>query len=855
MTDREKSLSTWVQILDTGEQLTPVDLIQLISAMQNGVRDLLTAQAGLPERSIPGRDIGALQESTRALIDAMRYFVEGDNSTINEQLIPSALAYKIVSDLRKSAIEKQKEYRRKVEMIHGLLIDLVSRLSKGITNTNKKILLPLSEQLAAQKGIRMKDVAQMLSEDRHIQLELELSKSDLMDIFQNEDNEDTLSKLRTALKSEEGPSQEFKNLHGQRIINRTARLQVRPAEAHVLGERANAMIETLLKGAPSFRFNSEVMQTNDVEMLKDMLTRVPINADALKMVQSANAKLAIMRGQHLIDTQADSKYEESVLEEFRRVFTGLIHIGKNGKIILNPPRDEKGNVLDSQEDLEGNDQWMYLGRISIPEEAKSDLSRVRKIILSGREEVLSILDGVRAKFLLTQNDTPKNIKDLPTNEDGLTIFDLKLVKALGILISFFGGKPIPISLEYTALTGGTNGRSGGNHFSLHGVWSFQHRSKLNDIDNTTGCLRTEATPVEMLIGAFLTEIDDEEDHNIYKGNRNIATAEKLGVTMTFDEFTLDLMESIQTKHDFGFRSLSRAPEISKDIHRTFRDYHEINIGVGDLELMPEDVDIEKLLEFQMVPISRIYEGNVLLFLEILTRTKADSNELENYTTLLYIMRYHKAQLRNVINICTRWAANRGYGKFSTLIEQKAKILEGIMRDNLSTAPKTELVISSHGGSSKATVVADFGQRQMRRVSEYQGPVAMQEVDSGNINIKNYVAIFNGKKYKRMKGFSIDENSEGIIECHMYSNKGENLVIWTLVPSSNKGWYIPHRIIHKQVKGKDGKYMLVKDTSVEMQPIYFRNNGQSVVQQANPSMGMSEQNKKYYEAIVSHGSKK
>lgn len=846
----EAEIRSWIEILanSDGEKLSAADKLHIVSAINVEVATSIMELNGEDGKKI-GIEIAALQKSVKGLLDAARGVVPGINNGSHEQLTPSELAYKIVCDLRKKAVEQQKEFKKRVEVIHMILVDLFSVISPRMSKVKKRALIPLANEFGEKEGIRIKDVAQKISDNGHVQLEFGLSKAEILRLFQDEANEGHLSKLRTALKAEEGPSKEFKNLLGQRIIHRTAKLKVTHAEAMVLGEKANSMVNILLKGAPDFRFDEEVKSTHDPEKLNKMLTVVPVNPDKLRKVQSANVKLAIMRGQHLIETQADTEYEKAVLQELRRVLKRLVHKTEDGRLILNPPKDENYEVLDNPEALAGNDKWMYIGRVNIPGVVKEEIARIRKIILSDREDALSIFDGVRWKLSLTKDSTPKDIKNLPTNDDGLTSFDLELVKVLGILISFYGSRPSPNSLRYTALTGGSNSRSGGNHFSIHGVWSFLHRSRANEYDETTGEPKTQADPVETQVDAFLPEIAEKEDHEIYEANRDLATAEKLAVTLSFDEFTVDLMESVQSRHDFKYRSLHAEPELSADISRTFADFHERNSGIGDVEMIPEDVNIQKLLESRRVPIDKNYEGQVLLFLDILTRTKPGSKELENYSTLLYIMTYHKAQLRNVLNICSRWSANRGMSKYCHVIEQKAKILEGIVTNRLREVPETKLTITSGKKMNKATTTTDFGERQVRRAVDYMGPLAIEQESCKKKKSKTYMAKFNRRRNREMPAYMIKENDDGTFECHLVSSKFQLLIIWRLVPSNRQGFYIPHRIVHKQERGEDGKYSLVEDHAIQMEPVFFRTIARTILEQIDPTVGMNDCNKKLFKAIA------
>ncbi len=828
---------------------------------------------------IGGRTIGALHSGMKVLDEAVLDHAPEPELKAREQVVPSDRAYQIVLEAKKASIQRSKEKERRVKAIAETLHELISAKIKELhpETPDDKIstLYTYLESTFAQKyekaiGVRLATIVREISADAFIKAMFNVQEEDLKEVFQDEGDTNQIARLRKEIKVEEGPSRGFRNLYAERVGNRNVaysraiRESIPPSEAgdtsgylEELADKANTYAQRIL---PDFTLHSIVEATSDIDELMWLMKIVPASPDELHIFQSANAKLEIMYALHILETQTDIKYERAVIKQFARRLAMMVVPYSDGNMLVNPPTSE-GAIIEDPEALETDENHLFINRYVIDWVCKTLESRIVKIILSDLKSAFSIMDRMRFLVYLTQEDSPTNPHTDPKVDEHMTNSDLAVIKLLGVLLSEFRDELYASRTKYTFMDGGTNSRSGGKHLGLHATLSYMHQSQRNRYART-GEPKAEVVPIEFQVLAFMNEDEARLDHDYYNQTRRQELKEKLGINLTFNDFVVDLMETIESRYDFGFRNLSTQEQFEATVDPVLREFHERSLGISDLDIIPEHVNIQHLLEHRKVNLDQNSEPIVLLFLDVLTRANDDGSALVNKATLEYLLNYHKGQLRKIINICKRWPGSRREGnpQIVELIRQKAKILEGLVNNAKQgfAPPKiTSQIENDRSGNYYVATTSSFQNGyNVQSKQSYRGPIGMDSREISEDEVHYYEQFPQGARKKERLAYVVQRDmieGEHVFRCYRVGeDPRERLLVWTAKPTPQADKFAFKIMSYNYARNpEDLSKAILQEVPYNRTKYYpiVPKPGNSVISLMKPSVALEGNNARFYEMIA------
>lgn len=832
----------------------------------------LTAMQERGEKT-PMRDleIGRILSTVKKLADAVLECSSPLEFKPVEQVEPSPVAAKMMSELLKDEEKKIKERSAWAESLADKLVAVFS-------NEGGRAYFERFASGIYKRGVTVMDLISILKDDSYVTGTLGFTPRKVLDIFKSKDSssaegrDDVISDLRKILEDGGGLSKGFLRVFGEQVVNvdyaRAWEEGVRPESSRgfftALAEEANDIVSELFTSR--FNFVGEVKRCNDVAGLQEMIRIPPVTPRDLELVIHANLKLDLIHALHLTRTHGDMDKDVAVSRQLARKLAGLTtEVG--GGTIFNPPRTADGSPvadpgLVSRDASQEDGHHVLVDSICVDTNGKSLSSRLMKMLMEGYSDAKKVRDGVRFTIYLRREDSDFDF-DSPEFQNGDDMKKLVslITKILGILISVFRNNFDENRSVLTIRSGIANTMSAGRHRGLHVTFYYMNQSDTS-FRTEDGARMPSSVPVECQILAYIPPDEREGDHDSYAKNRDQLLRKEMAVDYKHCDFALDLMEIVLRDTDLKVRKTGGKASGEDNVDSALMEYHRRNIGADGVA---ECIDGKRFLESGAVPLMGDNANIAVLLLEILTRRKADNpRHLENVETLKYLYNYHRAQLGRFIKKCSKWA---GESLVPETIRQKAAFLRKVINsavfvrgDNVDVGatPCVKLCRRKKDGNLLLAVKSCSNGESLERQQPYSGPVEVEKEFSND----GLEALFYEKfgAQERRLAYVISGDEDGKFLCYRVGRSDtDRLLIWELVPASDSGSerFSVSRKVHSLVYPAGDRAVPelrvsgeVNDGVMTIRPMA----GNSILSVLSPSFGMSPENKVMYKAVEEFGGK-
>lgn len=683
-----------------------------------------------------------------------------------EQRVPSTRAGYFINIGKKEETQKIEEAAEKKTAVKSKVVSALQSISNFnyIKATNgERFERQLTKVVVALTNSKKISISIL---DKILKLHLEAYFDERCLQAAIRSNRDIVPELRKIVKAKEGPSQDFHALYAMHQACQTMDLatlwretalpegsaaEKQQSRLDQLANRANSFVMILM--GSEYRFCPEVEAANDIQELQAMVLEIPLNQERFKIVQSAVSKLEIMHVLLLLESGLNQdetrNVSHSLARRLKRMATEQKRDG-NDVLIFNYDAYEDGSPTGKSSPDE-----IIIGSLVVDETGKTTEAIAEKMFMKQLVSPSSIKDRIRAYVKLTEKDTfGDNGKVDPEKMEAAA------TRIIGVILSEFGDDVQVDRIRYALRGGKTKDHSTGGYYGINFTLTYKHQNFGSGI-NDDGSPMTGTSQIEIQVKGAT-----EDDHALYKANRKAKIRELLGQSIDLKGWILDLVDIINTGHDFGYETISKAPTMISRLDVYEADYLKRAIGIGDIEIFPEYVDCEKLLGLNEVPVNRASESLVILFLETLSRDK-NAKLLESLTA------EHHNPLHQALQVCANW---NNESPRAQLIQHKAKNLLKQCFNGTGSIFQNTTVKKEIGGyfvHKKRTGAADLK-------IPYAGPVSMrcEEKDGEKRFFEQITWQHSGGTTIERLAYLIKKNQDGLPECYLVSSTGENVLIWT-----------------------------------------------------------------------------
>lgn len=362
-------------------------------------------------------------------------------------------------------------------------------------------------------------------------------------------------------------------------------------------EESMAMVDPLFNSGISasegkFTLHPLVAAENDIIKLQELAVTEPLDEESFNIMQSAATKISLIH-YTLYAKQVDQEVIKPASQTLHQRLEDLINTTDYlPDQVLNPPELPLSGVVPK---LGADDKYVIIDRFEVDLEAKTIVSIIRKLIIKDIQNLGKIDDLIRGRIFLPA------FRSYSSDENGHKVWKkakLKedIAKVLGILFSAFGNDVAPERTRWTVDSGGTNAFSKGNHRGLHVTLNLKHHTPQNGV-NGGSAFQLGINPFEFQILGHMTPEEERLDHAQYRDEKTKEIREVMGVDLRFEDFIMQLVEVVNSDHDFDdhYTPASDAHNIgNKPFNRAA---HREKMFLLSILLNPKNTEnIKKLME-------------------------------------------------------------------------------------------------------------------------------------------------------------------------------------------------------------------------------------------------------------------
>lgn len=727
------------------------------------------------------------------------------------QVVPSPAACALIMEAKRQATLQSGEKKELIRRTTKMLMDIFgSKVNVGNADIRQKIEL-FAREYATKSGLNVNVVIELFT-NRDGRFYIGVDRSVLEASFRDGDVADMISDPAvTVFRSGVLPTDNFENLLHAKVAALVMSIETTWQSRRAEGEDKNGFLTGLMNRAKAYiaaTFEEQgvlgrISECTSMDELQKFAQALPVDEESFDVMKKAHLLLKVMHIILLYESDVDEASHKANAANLRAEIENFcVHLTSGG-CYINPPRRQDGSP---NPDFQFDNYGMPIDRVEVSD-SKDTEAVIGKMLRRGMYDTREISDFLRMRMFLRKEDCYNDKGEYDPQKT-----ELAMEKLLGIIMAKFGNDIDMKSLSYSVDTGKTNEASVGKHRGLHVNFKFKSSCKGNGVDEKGNPI-TKAVDVELHLLAYMSKEDYDKDHERYEESRKKELYKRMELDRGINDFALDLISALSNdSYKFQFESLADPFDDIRHIDEDVRNVYERQLGTGDENFFPEDVDLEALMKEGWVLFSRDKLRLFVLLLAVLTKRNADGG-LANAELIKYMEKYFPGKLEkllmkysDMIKADKRFANGGELVYLARTLQAKIRFVRNAIVANQTSSAKVvssgELFSVGHslrvvnaggsgggrGKSPQLTFVTRFdgncGREKPTMERPYDGPVGLSPVRDAGGAI-NFHWEFRGKGMAKKPIYRIerDEQNHDIV-CYLLTEH-QKLPLWVLPPDPLK----------------------------------------------------------------------